>query len=77
MLVFWGIYSCQLLAAAGKWLGHLWFLQRTLSGNLLAICLFLLPNPLHRSSAYCHLLQMRSLEVDFSTQSREHGLQIG
>lgn len=77
MLVFWGISSCQLLAAAGEWLGHLWFLQRTLSGNLLAICLFLLPNPLPRGSAYGRVLHMQSLEVDFSTQSRGHALQIG
>lgn len=39
-----GIDSCQLLAAAGEGPGHRWLLQRTLSGNLLAICLFLLPN---------------------------------
>lgn len=45
--------------------------------KLLAICLFLLPSPVCQSSACGHLLQIQSLEVNFSTQSRGHELQRG
>lgn len=72
-----GIDSCQLLAAAGEGRG----IAGCYKGLFLETCLpsacSCCPTSFPRSSAYGHLLQRRSLEVDVSIRSQGPWMQIG